>query len=101
MSQPLPEPGCFPGGANGKKSARSAGDPRTWVQSLGQEDPLKEEMVTCSGILAWRIPWMELPGGLPSMGSRTPRAKGRVPHQFLQHTIMRTCSGHSLLELLN
>ena len=29
----------------------------TWVQSLGQEDPLEKGMVTHSGILAWRIPW--------------------------------------------
>ena len=31
----------------------------TWVQSLGQEDPLEKEMATHSSILAWRIPWME------------------------------------------
>ena len=36
----------------------------TWVQSLGQEDPLEEEMATHSSILAWRIPWMEEPGML-------------------------------------
>ena len=30
----------------------------TWVQSLGQEDPLEKEMATHSSILAWRIPWM-------------------------------------------
>ena len=41
----------------------------TWVQSLGQEDPLEKEMATHSSILAWRIPWMEEPGGLQSMGS--------------------------------
>ena len=40
----------------------------TRVQSLGQEDPLEEEMVTHSSILAWRIPWMEEPGGLQSLG---------------------------------
>ena len=40
----------------------------TWVQSLGQEDPLEKEMATHSSILAWRIPWMEEPGGLQSMG---------------------------------
>ena len=40
-----------------------------WVQSLGQEDPLEEEMVTHSSVLAWRIPWTEEPGGLPSMRS--------------------------------
>ena len=36
----------------------------TWVQSLGQEDPLEKEMATHSSILAWEIPWSEEPGGL-------------------------------------
>ena len=36
----------------------------TPVRSLGQEDPLEEEMATHSSTLAWRIPWMEEPGGL-------------------------------------
>ena len=39
-----------------------------WVQSLGWEDPLEKEMATHSSILAWRIPWMEEPGRLQSMG---------------------------------
>ena len=39
-----------------------------WVQSLGLEYPLEEEMATYSSILAWRIPWTEEPGGLQSMG---------------------------------
>ena len=43
---------------------------KTWVQSLGQEDPLEKEMATHSSILAWRIPWMEEPGGLQSTGSQ-------------------------------
>ena len=34
------------------------------VQSLGQEDPLEEEMATCSSVLAWEIPWIEEPGEL-------------------------------------
>ena len=34
----------------------------TWIQSLGQEDPLEKEMATHSSILAWRIPWIEEPG---------------------------------------
>ena len=38
----------------------------TQVQSLGLEDPLEKEMTTHSGILAWRIPWTEEPGGLCS-----------------------------------
>ena len=43
------------------------------VQSLGQEDPLEEEMATRSSILAWRIPWTEEPGGLQSMESQRVR----------------------------
>ena len=45
----------------------------TWVRSLGQEDLLEEEMATHSGILAWKIPWMEESGGLQSMGSQRVR----------------------------
>ena len=41
----------------------------TWVQSLGREDLLEKEMATHSGVLAWRIPGMGEPGGLPSTGS--------------------------------
>ena len=40
----------------------------TWVWSLGQEDPLEKGMTAHSDILAWGIPWIEEPGGLPSMG---------------------------------
>ena len=39
----------------------------TRVPSLVWNDPLEKEMVTHSNILAWRIPWMEEPGGLQSM----------------------------------
>ena len=42
----------------------------TWVQSLGREDLLEKEMATHSSILAWKIPWMEEPGRLQSMGSQ-------------------------------
>ena len=42
----------------------------TWVQSLGREDPLEEEMATHSSILAWRILWTEEPGRLQFMGSQ-------------------------------
>ena len=40
----------------------------TQVQSLSQEDPLEKEMATHSSSLAWKIPRMEEPGGLQSMG---------------------------------
>ena len=43
------------------------------VQSLHQEDPLKEGMATHSTILAWRIPWTEEPGGLQSKGRKRVR----------------------------
>ena len=43
---------------------------KTWVQPLGQEDPLEEGMATHSGILAWEIPWTEDPGGLQPMGHK-------------------------------
>jgi len=42
----------------------------TWVQSLGQEDPLEKEMPTHSSIRAWKIPWTEETGRLQSMGSQ-------------------------------
>ena len=45
----------------------------TWVQSLGWDDPLEEEMTTHSNILAWRISRAEEPGGLQSMGSHSVR----------------------------
>ena len=43
---------------------------KTWVQSLGQQDPLEKGMATHSSILAQRIAWTEEPGGLQSMGSQ-------------------------------
>ena len=42
----------------------------TRVQFLGREDPLEKEMATHSSTLAWKIPWTEEPGKLPSMGSQ-------------------------------
>ena len=42
----------------------------THVQSLGREDPLKTEIAIYSSISAWKIPWMEEPGKLQSMGSQ-------------------------------
>ena len=59
-----------PGDASGKEPACQCRRHKTWVQSLGWEDPLEEEMVTRSSILAWRIPWIEEPGGVQSMGSQ-------------------------------
>ena len=39
-----------------------------WVQSLGREDPLEKDIAIHSSILAWKIPWMEEPGKLQSLG---------------------------------
>ena len=41
---------------------------KVWVQFLCQEDSLEKEMATHSSILAWKIPWVEEPSGLQSMG---------------------------------
>ena len=55
-----------------KNPSANAGDIKDpWVWSLGQEDPLEEEMATHSSILAWRIPWTEEPGGLQAIGSQS------------------------------
>ena len=42
-----------------------------WVRSLGWDDLLEKEMATYSSSLAWKIPWMEEPGRLQSMGSQS------------------------------
>ena len=60
----------------------------TWARWLVQEDPLEKDMATHSSILAWRIPWMEEPGGLQSIELQ------RVRHDWA-HT--HTCI-HSLLQ---
>ena len=57
----------FSGGSDSKNLSAMR---ETWVQFLGQEDLLEKEMVTHSSILAWKIPWMEEPGGLQSMGHK-------------------------------
>ena len=56
----------------------------TWVWSMGQEDPLEKGMANHSGILAWKIPWREDPGGLQCMGSE------RVRHDWATNTFTFT-----------
>ena len=67
----------------------------TCVRSLGQEDPLEKEMATHSSILAWKIPWMEEPGGYSPQGHKEsdmteqlhfslPLAPPSLPVDFLQ-----------------
>ena len=55
---------------------------KTWVQSLAQEDPLEEEMATHSSVLAWKILWMEEPGGLRSMRSQKVKDDLVTKHSF-------------------
>ena len=56
----------FPCGSDGKASVPIMQE--TQVRSLGQKDPLEKEMVIHSSTLAWKIPWMEEPSRLQSMG---------------------------------
>ena len=60
---------------------------KTWVWSLGWEDPLEKGMVTHSSILAWRIPGTEEPGGQQSMGSQ------RVRYNWMTNTKEQKDSG--------
>ena len=56
----------------------------TWVQSLGREDPLEEEMATHSSILAWEIPWTEEPDRLQSMELRKSQTAPSIIHTHTQ-----------------
>ena len=55
----------------------------TQVQSLDEDDPLEESMVTHSSILAWRIPWTEEPGGM--RGRKELDMTERLHLRFLYH----------------
>ena len=69
----------------------------TWVQSLGQEDPLEKDKATHSGTLAWKIPWTEKPGRLQSMGSQ--RATS-LSLSFYLHLVKKSSSTDAQLGLL-
>ena len=56
---------------------------KTWVWSLGWEDPLEKEMTTHSSILAWKIPSTKDPGRLQSMGSQSVRHNWATSLSFL------------------
>ena len=76
----------FPGGASGKESAcRCRRHKSRGVRSTGGEDPTEEGIATHSSILAWRIPWVEEPGGLQSIGSQ----KVRLDWSYLAHIVFR------------
>ena len=73
------------GGSVSKES-----DCKTWVQSVGREDPLEKGMATHASILAWRIPWTEEPGRLQSLGSQ------RVRHNWSNWTYTNLGNSSSL-----
>ena len=56
----------------------------THVRSLGREDPLEKEMAIHYSTFTWKIPWMEEPGGLQSMGSQ------RIGHGERLHFFNKT-----------
>ena len=58
----------------------------SWVQSLGQEDSLEEDMATHSTLLAWEIPWTEEPSRLWSMGLQ------RVGHNLATKKQQQHCT---------
>ena len=61
----------------------------TWVRSLGQEDPLEDEMATHASTLAWEISWTEKPGGLQSMGCKESDMTEQLStHTHLQYRIL-------------
>ena len=83
--EPLKEPLLwrtegFPGDSDGLKKKNLPAMRETQVRFLGQKDPLEKGMATHSSILAWRIPWIEEPGGLQSIGSQ------RVWHNWAPNT---------------
>ena len=58
------------------------------VQSMSLDDPLEQEMTTCSRILAWEIPWTEEPEGLQSMGLQRVRHILVTKQQLIQYDLI-------------
>ena len=75
----------FPGGSVGKEPACNARDARDLGSILGREDPLEAGTATHSGILAWRIPWTEEPGGLQSRGHKESDTTEATEHSTANH----------------
>ena len=67
LKECFPEKKGFPGVSAVRNVPAKQG---TWVQTLGQEDPLEKGMATHFSILAWEIPWTEESAMLPSMGCK-------------------------------
>ena len=80
----------FPGSTSGKESAcqcrrHKSSIPFPWVLSLGQGDPLEKEIAIHSSILAGRITWTEVPGGLQSMRLQRVGDDSTQQHIFGSH----------------
>ena len=75
----------FPDSSAIKETAFNAGDRRCEFPSLGQEDPLEEEIATHSSVLAWKIPRMEESDELQSKGLQ------RAGHDRAQHHSFIVC----------
>ena len=67
----------------------------TWVLSLDQEDPQEEEMASHSSTLAWKIPWMEEPGRLQSMGLQSQTRLSDFTFTFHFHALEKEMATHS------
>ena len=77
----------FPGGSVVKSSPAVQESQETQVRSLGWEDPLEEEMATHLNILAWKIPWTELSGGLQFLGVTKNRRWLSMLTKLLQNNV--------------
>ena len=71
----------FPGGSVLKNLPAKQ---ETQVQSLGREDAMEKEMATHSSILAWKIPWTEVPGKQQSMGLQRVRYDWVTGHTYME-----------------
>ena len=76
----------FSGGSVVKSLPAMQETEEMWVQSLGWEDPLEENMATHSSILAWRIPWTEEPGWLQSIKLQRDELKRLSTHTVTVHS---------------
>ena len=69
------------------------------VRSLGQEDPLEEEVATHSSVLAWSIPWTGEAGGLQSLGSQRVGHDQERTHVHMWHFSIQSSSDMKMTRL--
>ena len=77
----------FPGGSAVKHPSAMQETQETWVQSLGREYPLKKEMATHSGAIAWRISWTEILAGYSPRGHRVRHNSVTKQQQTIQEQL--------------